>query len=77
MSTVNRPEDDRAPAGTLRWAAEDLIGDLTGFIDYLETTPEDAWCTDVVRSPDGTANCVFGHLYQYVADRFESIELPA
>lgn len=73
---VTLPLEDRAPAGTLRRAAEDFIGDLRPFITHLETTAEDSWCTDVVRSPDGSANCVFGHLFQYAADRASDVELP-
>ena len=69
--------DDRAPAGTVHRAAEDFIEDLPAFIAYLETTAEDSWCTDVVRSPDGAANCVFGHLFQYATDHTRTIELLA
>ncbi|HET9136953.1 MAG TPA: hypothetical protein VFO76_09965 [Candidatus Kapabacteria bacterium] len=30
-------------------------------IDYLEQTPEDSWCVDVVKSE--SKNCLFGHLF--------------
>lgn len=77
-TTAFRPHpEDRARPGTVHRAAKDFIEDLPAFIAYLETTAETAWCTDVVRSPDGAANCVFGHLFQYATDHAATTELPA
>jgi hypothetical protein len=77
-TTAFRPRpEDRARPGTVHRAAEDFIEDLPAFISHLETTAEDSWCTDVVRSPDGAANCVFGHLFQYATDHAATTELPA
>lgn len=36
---------------------------LRNIIGYMEQTPEDSWCTEVVRSGDGGKNCFFGHLH--------------
>jgi hypothetical protein len=33
-------------------------------IAYLETTTEDSWCLDVVKTQDGK-NCLFGHLFDF------------
>lgn len=49
-------------------SAEALLSDLDPFLAYLESTSEDAWQVDVVRSSDGTRNCMFGHLYQWGSD---------
>lgn len=35
---------------------------LSRIIEALETTPEESWATDVVRTSDGR-NCLFGHLF--------------
>jgi len=37
---------------------------LGNIIAYLESTPEDSWCTDVVKTKDGR-NCVMGHIFDY------------
>lgn len=50
--------------GTLAWAME-VLADLRALIAYLETTPEEAWQADTVRSGDGTRNCFFGHLHAW------------
>ena len=42
---------------------EDWKGFLEDFIPYLEKTPEDSWCIDVVRNEKG--NCLFGHLSNF------------
>lgn len=48
--------------------------DLPKIIEYLEATPENSWCTDVVKTRDGK-NCLLGHLFDYggnhVMDAFE------
>lgn len=49
-------------------SAEALISDLELFLAYLESTSEDAWQVNVVRSADGTRNCLFGHLFQWGTD---------
>lgn len=49
-------------------AACAIIDDLNPFLAHLESTPEDAWQVDVVRSADGSRNCMFGHLYQFSYD---------
>lgn len=45
-------------------------------IRYLESTTEDSWCTDVVKTKDGK-NCLLGHLFDFggnkVMDIFESL----
>lgn len=38
---------------------------LDKFIEYLETTQEDEWSVDVVRSKDGKKDCVMGHLVNW------------
>lgn len=45
-----------------------FVEDLRPFITYLESTPDNSWQIDVVRSADGTCNCMFGHLYQFTTD---------
>lgn len=45
-----------------------FVEDLDPFIAHLEGTAEDAWQVDVVRSADGTRNCMFGHLFQFAYD---------
>jgi hypothetical protein len=49
---------------------------LNDIINYLETTKEDSWCTDVVKTKDGK-NCLFGHLFDLggseLMDWFERI----
>lgn len=35
-------------------------------IDYMESTPEESWCTDVVRKEN--TNCFFGHLFSMGKD---------
>lgn len=37
---------------------------LKYILDYLETTTEDNWCLDVVKTTDGK-NCLFGHLFDF------------
>ena len=44
------------------WARETLET-LDGVIAYMESTEEDAWRVDTVRSADGKTNCFFGHLF--------------
>ena len=38
---------------------------LDDIIAMVESTDEDAWQVDVVRSGDGNRNCFFGHLHAY------------
>lgn len=49
------------------WAAAQLET-LDTVIAYMESTAEDAWNLDTVRSKDGTRNCFFGHLYNMSPD---------
>ena len=42
-------------------------------IDYMESTPEESWCTDVVRTDN--KNCFFGHLFSMGKDDKEGNEL--
>lgn len=35
---------------------------LAEVVEYLESTSEESWCVDVVRTKDGK-NCLFGHLF--------------
>ena len=44
--------------------AQAKIPTLDEVIQYLEQTPEDSWCTDVVRTEVGK-NCVYGHLHAF------------
>lgn len=37
---------------------------LDTVIERMEATNENQWCTDVVRTKDGAANCFFGHLFE-------------
>ncbi|WP_241626792.1 hypothetical protein [Rosenbergiella epipactidis] len=41
---------------------QSFLGD---FISYLNSTEDSSWCTDVVRSRDGTGNCLYGHLSNF------------
>lgn len=39
---------------------------LAQIIDHLDrNTKEEDWCVDVVRTKDGSQNCLFGHLANY------------
>ena len=49
------------------WAFTQLAN-LDAVITYMETTSEDAWRTETVRSADGSTNCFFGHLFNMGAD---------
>uniref|UniRef100_UPI003A9509E9 hypothetical protein n=1 Tax=Salmonella enterica TaxID=28901 RepID=UPI003A9509E9 len=44
---------------------DDYESMLRDFIPYLEQTAEEEWCVDVVRTEDGKANCLFGHLSNF------------
>lgn len=44
---------------------EEFYYRLHAFITYLKNTNENAWGVDVVKSKDGTKNCVFGHLWDF------------
>lgn len=37
---------------------------INNIIKYMESTSEDSWCLDVVKTRDGK-NCFFGHLFDY------------
>lgn len=41
---------------------------LEPVIAYMESTAEDSWNVDTVRSKDGTKNCFFGHLFNMAPD---------
>ena len=47
---------------------------LLNFINYLKSTHEDSWCTDVVRTKEG-GNCLFGHLFEYAGNDEEGNRL--
>lgn len=49
------------------WAFMQLAN-LDAVISYMETTVEEAWRTETVRSADGSTNCFFGHLFNMGAD---------
>lgn len=57
-----------------RWAHTQLQT-LDGVISYMETTPEDAWQVNTVRSEDGSTNCFFGHLFNMGANDAEGSAL--
>lgn len=42
------------------------ISDLKAFISYLESTKDEEWCVDIVRSKGNKQNCVMGHLTNWV-----------
>ena len=52
------------------------IKSIHDIISYLESTPEDTWCVDVVKTGDGK-NCLFGHLFDMggssLMDTFEDL----
>lgn len=48
---------------------------LSSVIKYLESTSENSWCVDVVRTKDNSKNCMFGHLFAMGDDEKESNEL--
>ena len=41
---------------------------IDSFIAYLEQTKDEDWVCDIVRSKDGNANCLFGHLFAFAND---------
>lgn len=49
------------------WAAAQLEN-LDPVIAYMESTVEDSWNLDTVRSKDGSRNCFFGHLFNMTPD---------
>jgi hypothetical protein len=51
----------------LSWAAAQLAT-LDTVIAYIESTAEEDWNVDTVRSKDGTKNCFFGHLFNMTPD---------
>lgn len=53
---------------TIRDWAYKTLADLGPLITHLETTREEDWQTDIVRSGDGTRNCFFGHLHAWGGD---------
>lgn len=40
---------------------------LKSFIEYLEATDPDSWCTNVIRTKNGK-NCLYGHLVAFIGD---------
>lgn len=44
-------------------------------IDYMESTDENSWNLDTVRSKDGSRNCFFGHLFDMGEDEREANEI--
>lgn len=65
--TYLTPAQVPAPGSSRREAAEVFAEDLPGLIAYLQTTEDRHWCTEVVRAPDGSSNCFFGHLFAFAA----------
>ncbi|WP_415854140.1 hypothetical protein [Sinomonas sp. G460-2] len=55
-------------AQTIRDWAYETLADLGPLIAHLETTGEDTWQTDVVRSEDSTRKCFFGHVHAWGGD---------
>lgn len=45
--------------------SDDWESMLKDFIAYLETTTEESWCTDIVRTKNGRGNCLLGHLSNF------------
>lgn len=45
--------------------AADMLASLDEFIAWCTATSEKQWTCDVVRSADGTSNCLFGHLFDW------------
>ena len=43
--------------------------DINEFIKYCESTEENEWCVDVVRTRDGK-NCLFGHLFAFAGNDY-------
>lgn len=41
------------------------LKNIDSFIDYLETTDDNEWCEDVVRTKGNEKNCVMGHLVNW------------
>jgi hypothetical protein len=53
------------------------LSDLGKVIAYLESTPEDSWAVNVVRTKDGK-NCLLGHVIDYVYGKgYEGNVMPA
>lgn len=55
--------------------ADARLENLDPIITYMESTAEDAWRVDTVRSKDGTTNCFFGHLFAMAPDDQHGSEL--
>ena len=49
------------------WASRQLEA-LDGVITAMESTAEEAWRVETVRSEDGATNCFFGHLFNLGGD---------
>lgn len=56
LAVATRPDPDVFEHAGVRITIADIV-------QWIETTGDDAWQTDVVRSADGKRNCFFGHLY--------------
>lgn len=54
-----------SPPGSPEWLDE--------FIDFCEATSADQWCMDVVRTKDGSGNCLFGHLATFAEARGDKL----
>mgnify|MGYP003607769098 CR=1 FL=1 len=48
---------------------------MARIISHLESTREEDWVEDVVRSKDGSKNCLFGHIFSMSEDEKESNRL--
>ncbi len=58
LLTPERPEEMEFRSGGVTCT-------LGQIIEHLQRIPESRWGVDVVRSGDGTQDCLFGHLFRY------------
>ncbi len=49
--------------------------DINVILAYLKGTPEESWCTEVVRTKEGQQNCLLGHLFEMGKDKKESNQI--
>lgn len=47
---------------------DDWTTTIKSFISYLESTTDDQWCIDIVRSADMSKNCLVGHFCEFKSD---------
>jgi hypothetical protein len=58
LSKRERPRGQEQPSDLYFNSAR-----LRQVIAHLESTADDEWCVDIVRSKDETKNCIFGHIF--------------